>query len=82
MRPQNLTTAKTVAKISVVSNTAGRKKSVARADPQVLTIPLQRRLRLQAPEDVDAAGVDQVGTEGDPSTESRDARAVRPRKGD
>jgi hypothetical protein len=30
MRPQDLTTAKTVAKISVVSNTAGGKKSVAR----------------------------------------------------
>jgi hypothetical protein len=82
MRPQNLTTAKTVAKISVVSNTAGRKKGVARADPQVLTIPPQHRLRLPAPEDVDAAGVDQVGTEGDPSTGSRDALAVRPRKGD
>jgi hypothetical protein len=63
MRPQDLTTAKTVAKISVVSNTAGGKKSVARADPQVLTIPLQRRLRLPALEDVDAAGVDQVGAD-------------------
>jgi hypothetical protein len=82
MRPQDLTTAKTVAKISVVSNTAGGKKSVARADPQVLTIPLQRRLRLPAPGDVDAAGVDQAGTEGHPSTGSRDARAVWPRKGD
>ena len=30
MRPQDLTTAKTVAKISVVSNTAGGKKSLAR----------------------------------------------------
>jgi len=30
MRPQDLATAKTVAKISVVSNTAGGKKSVAR----------------------------------------------------
>jgi hypothetical protein len=30
MRPQDLTTAKTVAKFSVVSNTAGGKKSVAR----------------------------------------------------
>jgi hypothetical protein len=30
MRPQGLTTAKTVAKISVVSNTAGEKKSVPR----------------------------------------------------
>ncbi len=30
MRAQDLTTAKTVAKISVVSNTAGGKKSVAR----------------------------------------------------
>jgi hypothetical protein len=30
MRPQDLTTAKTLAKISVVSNTAGGKKSVAR----------------------------------------------------
>ena len=30
MRPQDLTTAKTVAKISMVSNTAGGKKSVAR----------------------------------------------------
>jgi hypothetical protein len=30
MRPQDLTTAKTVAKVSVVSNTAGGKKSVAR----------------------------------------------------
>jgi hypothetical protein len=33
-----LTTAKTVAKVSVVSDTAGEKKSLA-ADPQVLTIP-------------------------------------------
>lgn len=81
MRPQDLNTAKTVAKISAVSNTAGGKKSVARADPQVLTIPSQRRLRLPALKDVDAAGIDQVGTEGDPSTGSRDARAVRPRKG-
>jgi hypothetical protein len=30
MRPQDLTTAKTLAKISVVSDTAGGKKSVAR----------------------------------------------------
>ena len=30
MRPEDLTTAKTVAKISVASNTAGGKKSVAR----------------------------------------------------
>jgi hypothetical protein len=30
MRPQDMTTAKTVAKISVVSNTAGGKKSLAR----------------------------------------------------
>ena len=65
MRPQDLTTAKTGAKISVVSNTAGGKKSVARADPQVLTIPLQRRLRLPPLEDVDAAGVDQVGGDGE-----------------
>jgi len=33
-----LTTAKTVAKVSVVSDTAGEKKSLA-ADPLVLTIP-------------------------------------------
>jgi hypothetical protein len=30
MRPQDMATAKTVAKVSVVSNTAGGKKSVAR----------------------------------------------------
>jgi hypothetical protein len=38
MRPQDLATAKTVAKTSVVSDTAGEKKSLT-ADPQVLTIP-------------------------------------------
>jgi hypothetical protein len=46
MRPQDLATAKTVAKISVVSNTAGGKKSVA-ADPQVLTIPRARNKKYQ-----------------------------------
>lgn len=40
MRAQDLTMAKTVAKISVVSNTAGRR--AWHADPQVLTIPLDR----------------------------------------
>jgi hypothetical protein len=36
MRPQDLTTAKTVAKISVVSNTAGGKKSVRNSqDPWI-----------------------------------------------
>jgi hypothetical protein len=38
MRAQDLTTAKTVAKISVVSNTAGGRRAW-HADPQVLTIP-------------------------------------------
>src|SRR5215218_8419112 len=81
MRPQDLTTAKTVAKISVVSNTAERR--AWHADPQVLTIPLQRRLRLPALEDVDAARVDRVGGDGEveaagrPTSPFDDAHAAR-----
>jgi hypothetical protein len=38
MRPRVLTTAKKVAKVSVIGDTAGEKKSLE-ADPQVLTTP-------------------------------------------
>jgi len=37
MRPKDFTTAKTVEKISVVSDTVGGKKSVVHADPRVST---------------------------------------------
>jgi hypothetical protein len=47
MRPQDLTTAKTVAKIGVVSNTAGERRAW-HADPQVLTIPRLQPAHKQA----------------------------------
>jgi hypothetical protein len=44
MRPQDLITAKTLVKISVVSNTAGGRRAW-HADPQVLTIPVMTGAR-------------------------------------